>query len=109
MKMPAWTKAVTIVEIKANMEELKKEIGALKDRLERSDISSAAVEGQAVRHLRRLMAADEQAFEVGFADLKQFWLSSVDWCSDLSKQVERLIIRYEDLSADVKSQGKDEK
>jgi len=79
------------------MDELRKEIDALREQLEKSDITGNTVECQTIDHLNRLIAADEKAFEIGFADLKQFWLSSVDWCSELSKQIEKLIIVQEDL------------
>jgi len=79
------------------MDELRKEIAVLKEQLEKSDIAGNAAEHQAIGHLNRLIAADEKAFDIGFADLKQFWLSSVDWCSELSKQIEKLIIIQEDL------------
>ena len=79
------------------MDELRKEIDALREQLEKSDIIGNTVERQTIGHLNRLIAADEKAFEIGFADFKQFWLSSVDWCSELSKQIEKLIIIQEDL------------
>ncbi|MGB5750475.1 MAG: hypothetical protein WBM69_26135 [Desulfobacterales bacterium] len=82
------------------MDELRKEIDVLKKKLEKSDIAGSAVERQAIDHLNRLIAADEKAFDIGFADLKQFWLSSIDWCSELSKQIEKLIIMHADLSDD---------
>jgi len=80
------------------MDELRKEIDALREQLEKSDITGNTVERQTIGHLNRLIAADEKTFEIGFADLKQFWLSSVDWCSELSKLIEKLIIIQEDLS-----------
>ncbi len=76
--------------------ELRKEIFDLKNQLELADISDSAVADQTIRHLDRLLAANDEAFDRGFADLKQFWLSSVDWCSELSKQIEKLIIMRED-------------
>ena len=79
------------------MDRLKKEIAALKDQLEKSDITGNAIERQTISHLNRLIAADEKAFEIGFADLNHFWISSVDWCSELSRQIEKLIIMQEDL------------
>jgi len=82
---------------KQDMDELRKEIDSLKEQLEKSDIAGTAAERLAIGHLSRLIAADEKAFDIGFADLKQFWLSSVDWCSELSKQIEKLIIIHEDL------------
>ena len=82
------------------MDHLKKEIAALIDQLQKSDLNGSAVERQTIHHLNRLVAADEMAFDQGLADLKQFWLSSVDWCSELSKQIEKLIIMYEDPGDD---------
>ena len=79
------------------MEALRNEIAALKSRLEQYDINGSPVERQTLHHLSALAAADEDSLAQGLADLKQFWLSSVDWCSDLSKQIEKLIIMYEDL------------
>ena len=87
------------------MEALRQEIVALKDRLEKSDVNASRVEQQTLHHLRRLATANEKALEGGLADLKQFWLSSVDWCSELSKQIEKLIIMYEDLR-DLTNKGK---
>jgi hypothetical protein len=79
------------------MDELEKEIAALKDQLENSDNIGNTIEGRAIYYLDRLMAADEKTLDREFADLKQFWLSSVDWCSELSRQIEKLIIMHEDL------------
>ena len=82
------------------MDHLREEIAALIDQLQKSDINGSAVERQTIHHLNRLVAADEAAFDQGLADLKQFWLSSIDWCSELSKQIEKLIIMHADLSDD---------
>ena len=78
-------------------ESLFKEISALKEQLENSDHIDGRIEDQAKYYLNRLIAADEKTLDREFADLKQFWLSSVDWCSELSKQLEKLIIMHEDL------------
>ena len=79
-------------------DRLFKEISALKDRLDNSGRIGNAAEDRTKYHLNRLMAADEKTLGREFSDLKQFWLSSVDWCSELSKQIEKLIIMYEDLT-----------
>jgi hypothetical protein len=79
------------------MEALREEIVALKNRLENADINGSPVEGQTLHYLSLLAEADEHSLARNLADLKQFWLSSIDWCSELSKQVEKLIIMYEDL------------
>jgi hypothetical protein len=78
------------------MDNLREEIAALIDQLKKSDLNGSAVERQTISHLNRLVAADETAFDQVLADLKQFWLSSVDWCSELSKQIEKLIIMHEE-------------
>ena len=78
------------------MDELRKEIVYLIDRLEKPDRILNPVEDQAIRHLKRLIGADEKTLGIYLADLKQFWTASVDWCSELSKQLEKLIIIYED-------------
>jgi len=78
------------------MDALRKEIISLIDRLEKSDRIGNAVENQAIRHLKRIIGADEKTLGIYLADLKQFWTASVDWCSELSKQLEKLIIMYED-------------
>ena len=83
-------------EDRLEMDKLRKEIAALIDQLEKSDVNASTVEHQTLYHLNRLVSADETAFDQGLADLKQFWLSSIDWCSELSKQVEKLIIMHEE-------------
>lgn len=78
-------------------EGLIREISALKHQLENSDLIDSTIEDRAIVYLDRLMAADQKTLDREFADLKQFWLSSVDWCSELSRQLEKLIIMHEDL------------
>jgi hypothetical protein len=84
------------------MDKLREEITALINQLKKSDINGSTVERQTIYHLNHLVEADEMAFDQGLADLKQFWLSSIDWCSELSKQIEKLIIMHEDLGHDEK-------
>ena len=79
------------------LNRLLKEISALKRQLEKSALIGNTIEAQAAYYLERLMAADENTLDREFADLNQFWLSSVDWCSELSKQLEKLIIMHEEL------------
>ena len=82
------------------MNELKNEIISLRNQLERSDIAGSAVKRQTLVHLNRLIKDDEEAFEITFAELKRFWLNSVDWCSELSKQLEKLVIMQDELTSD---------
>ena len=79
------------------MEALREEIVALINQLEKSAINGSPVERQTLYYLSLLAEADENLLPRGLSDLKQFWLSSIDWCSELSKQIEKLIIMYEDL------------
>ena len=84
------------------MNELGKEIAALIDRLEKLNSPAGSTEHTTVSHLKRLMAGlenseDAKTLEPGIAELEQFWLSSVAWCSQLSKEIEKIIIIYQEL------------
>ena len=84
------------------MNELTQEIVALIVKLENSTISGGSTEQITASHLTRLLAALENAEDPGtlasrFADLERFWLSSIAWCSQLSKDVEKIIITYQEL------------
>lgn len=53
-------------------------------------------------HLNAILAAMANPDETGtiasrFADLEQYWLSSVAWCSELSKDIEKIIMDYQEL------------
>jgi hypothetical protein len=83
------------------MNELAKELVDLIDKLKRSNFVEDSVEHIALSHLKGLMGAAERgentrALKAGFADLNQFWVSSVAWCSELSKDLEKIIIMYEE-------------
>jgi predicted component of type VI protein secretion system len=79
------------------MKAFREEIFALRDRLEKAVVNGSPVERQTLHYLSLLAEADDTALARGLADLEQFWLSSIDWCSELSKQIEKVIIMYEDL------------
>jgi len=51
-----------------------------------------------LRRLAHLVALDPQASDLHPAvmQFKAFWAASIDWCSALSRQVERILIIYED-------------
>lgn len=83
------------------MNELAKELVDLIDKLEKSNFLEGSVEHITLSHLQGLVAAAERgentrALKAGFADLNQFWASSVAWCSELSKDLEKIIIMYEE-------------
>ena len=47
--------------------------------------------------LRRALAAQNRADLFSrIAALKQFWLESIPWCSELSRQVERLLVLFDE-------------
>ena len=91
-----------LIDTAAAMDELKKEIGALIEKLEKSNPIDSSTEQITISHLTGLLAAmenadDPNALAPRVADLEQFWLSSVAWCSPLSKDVEKIIIIYQEL------------
>lgn len=64
------------------------------------DAGPAAKTTQA--HLRRLlpeasMIRQPSDMYEAMVSFRQFWATSIDWCSALSRQVERIIIMYDDL------------
>ena len=84
------------------MNELKNEIAALIEKLEKSNPIDSSAEQITTSHLKGLLAAMESADDPStlaprFVDLEKFWLSSVAWCSQLSKDVEKIIMIYQEL------------
>ena len=84
------------------MNELTEEIVALIEKLEKSNPIDGTTAQITTSHLNGLLAAMPTAegpatLASRFADLEQFWLSSVAWCSQLSKDVEKIIIIYREL------------
>ena len=85
------------------MEELERELENLILKLAQGCPAEASCEGQTLihlRHIRSLVEDDGRPAELAeaFASLKQFWQASIAWCSELSRDVERLIIVYTDLA-----------
>ena len=79
------------------------EIEALIRKLETATLSIGGAEAVTLERLRLLRAAVEKsphAIELSplFQELKQFWLDSIDWCSQLSRDIERLLILQEELA-----------
>ena len=84
------------------MNELKKEIVVLIEKLEKSNPIDGSTEQFTTSHLKGLLVAmenvdDPSTLAARLADLEQFWLSSIAWCSQLSKDVEKIIITYQEL------------
>lgn len=74
-------------------------------RLAISPPTAGSVEEMTLNRLRKLGSAAEgtqQACELAplIMELRQFWLQSIDWCSQLSKEIERLLILYDELNDD---------
>ena len=85
-----------------HMEKLKNEINGLIDKLKNEFSGENSVESFALTHLVQFLREMEKSGNAGltdivFEELKQFWLESVPWCSELSRDIEKLIIMYEDL------------
>ncbi len=86
------------------MEKLKKEIHELVDKLEKGLCGEKSVESIVLIHLKQLLQAMEGSDKneselIGaiFSELRRFWLDSVPWCSNLSKDIEKLIIMFSDI------------
>ena len=83
------------------MNDIAKQIADLMGKLERSNFPEGSAEHIALNHLQGLMAAfqrgdNTRALKAGFSDLNQFWVSSIAWCSQLSKDLEKILIMYEE-------------
>ena len=84
------------------MNELCNEISAIIIKLEGPGVLEGSVEQLTLNHLKELMAAAENAEDTltlaaRIAELEQFWASSVPWCSELSKDIEKIIIMHKEL------------
>ena len=84
------------------METLRKEIRAQVARLEGAFPQPGSTEEATLTRLRILCTAAHQTQQAGdlthrFAELRQYWLDSIDWCSQLSKDIEKLLIMHDDL------------
>lgn len=84
------------------MNELFGEIVELIDKLEKTNPIYGTNEQIAADHLRRIRDAlaktdDLKTLGPAFAGLEQFQVSSVAWCSQLSKDLEKIIIIYQEL------------
>lgn len=82
---------------------LRHEIHALATRLEKAFPQPGSIEDSTLVRLRTLCAAADEArkardLDPHFAELRQYWLDSIDWCSQLSKEIEKLLIMQEELA-----------
>ena len=85
------------------MDRLRQEMLALIHKLETARPPAGGIEETTLKRLRSLQAAAEKATQAReldphFLNLRQFWLDSVDWCSQLSRDIERLLILQAELA-----------
>lgn len=77
-----------------------KAIGTLISDLKHRHPEKHDIDGQALMQLAKLLSAIEgqnrQDMDRCFEALRQFWLKSVAWCSPLSKEIERVLILYDE-------------
>jgi hypothetical protein len=79
--------------------EIINEIRSLLSEIEKSNPDSESTEGVAIEYLKCLLAeSDNRHMRVDFSDLKRFWLESVPWCSELSSQIEKIIIMNDEFN-----------
>ena len=86
------------------METLRQEMRALVAKLEGAFPQPGSTEDTTIARLRTLCTAADQSQQAGdltdrFVELRQYWLDSIDWCSQLSKDIEKLLILQEELAA----------
>ena len=91
------------IGIDIDMQPIRRELENLILRLEEGRPEAGSREGKTLRHLRRIRALLEDSgrpdeLTAAFADLEQFWMVSIAWCSVLSRDVEKLLIDYADWS-----------
>lgn len=85
------------------MEQLRHELEHLIAKLAHGRPAADRPEDRALQHLQTIQglaagAAVPADLAPAFAELKQFWLHSIAWCSALSRDIEKLIIIYEESS-----------
>ncbi len=90
------------------MDKLKKEIILLTDKLETGQFGANGDEAFVLTQLKQIFreidgSGNIQVIDGFFGQLRQFWLESIPWCSELSKNIEKLIIIHEES----KDEGRD--
>jgi chromosome condensin MukBEF ATPase and DNA-binding subunit MukB len=86
------------------MEQLRHELDKLIAKLAPHRPAADSQEGRALQYLQtiqKLALGKARSAEraAAFVALRQFWLHSIAWCSALSRDIEKLIIIYEESSA----------
>ncbi len=88
------------------MQQIKTEICALIQKLENNAFEKETVSVSVQSHLQALLhhmeknpegsANQQMQMDAAYIRLRQFWLDAVPWCSELSRDVEKIIILYAD-------------
>ena len=94
------------------MQELRNEIGMLIGKLETGIFAEDRVAAEVLMKLKSLLQEEDVSVRAHFPhagrrgdvfqDLRQFWLDSVPWCSELSRGLEKIIIMYEEQADQVR-------
>ena len=85
------------------MDELKAEIKKIVSNLKASNPGYQNPEQSALNYLERIAQecktkSDISELDSIVSELRLFWLNSVAWCSPLSKDIEKIIILYEEYA-----------
>ena len=86
------------------MELLRQEMRSLVAKLESVFPQPGSIEDATLDRLQTLCGVADQAQEAAelndrFIELRQYWLDSIDWCSQLSREIEKLLIIQEELAS----------
>ena len=82
-----------------SVEVLIEEVNRVMDELGKG--ARPGCEAKTLVYLKRLKMAltgDTDRLESDIRQLKQFWLTSVPWCSTLSKDLAKILMMHEELS-----------
>lgn len=85
------------------MEKFKKEIRILIRALEAGILNDNSIEPTVLVYLNQVLTQIESSGSIregekAIGELRQYWLTTVPWCSELSRDIEKIIIMYEDLT-----------
>ncbi len=82
------------------MKELTQTIAMLLEQLNAGAIDPGSAEAKAHKRLVLFLTAiesgDRNAMNTHLQQLHDFWLNQVPWCSDLSRQLEKVLIQFEE-------------
>jgi len=81
---------------------LAEELSQLIKKIVNAGNADSGVELHVMNYLKKILAELERPGSVSllmenFSGLRQFWLESIPWCSELSRDIEKIIMMYEEL------------